>query len=281
MVDMYWKANVGLSGKEQCGRREFSVRRCLYGGIYIRMKRYTMKYYVELLKKEGLLENIVSNGAEKEEICRISCHSGTVSRGTLFICKGAAFRGSYLKEAAEKGALAYVSEKEFPEGKGMAALLVKDIRRAMAVLAEAFYENPAKKLRIIGVTGTKGKTTTAYYIRAVLDEWLSKQGQKPSAILSSIETYDGVEYRPAVLTTPEPLELQKYLRTAVDAGISFLTMEVSSQAMKLHRIGNTKMETGVFLNISNDHISPAEHKDFEDYFFFQAENAFALQKALH
>lgn len=92
------------------------------------------------------------------------------------------------------------------------------------------------------------------------------QGEKPSALLSSIETYDGVNHAPAQLTTPEPLDLQRYLRTAVDAGVSCLTMEVSSQALKLQRIGGMKMETGVFLNISRDHISPLEHRNFEDYF---------------
>lgn len=231
-----------------------------------KMKIQTIGNYAELLRREGLLINHISTEKEAGEITQISCYSGEIREGAMFLCKGAAFRETYLSEAILRGAKCYVSEKEYPAGKGIPCLLVSDIRRAMAALAEAFYGYPADQMRIVGITGTKGKTTTAYYVRAVLDTWLARRGEKPSAIFSSIETYDGVRREPAKLTTPESLDLQRHLRTAVDVGVSWLTMEVSSQAMKLQRIGNVRMETGVFLNISRDHISPLEHSDFEEYF---------------
>lgn len=231
-----------------------------------KMKNHTMGSCVEVLKKENLLINRITDRATEKEIRQISCHSDSVCPGTLFICKGSAFRGRYLEEALKKGAVAYVSEREYPEGNSADALLVTDIRRAMAVLAEMFYDYPSRQMRIVGITGTKGKTTTAYYVRSVLDTWLKERGEKQSAILSSIESYDGKKYEPAKLTTPEPLDLQNYLRRAVDAGVRYLTMEVSSQALKFQRIGSMKLDTGVFLNISKDHISPQEHRDFSDYF---------------
>lgn len=230
------------------------------------MKLQTIGACAAVLEAKGLLKNRVTEETAKRAVLQLSCYSREVREGTLFLCKGAAFHEKYLSEAVLRGASAYVSEQEYPAGREIPCLLVQDIRSAMAALAEAFYDYPADRLRIIGVTGTKGKTTTVYYIRAILDAWLSMQGEKPSALLSSIETYDGVNHAPAQLTTPEPLDLQRYLRTAVDAGVSCLTMEVSSQALKLQRIGGMKMETGVFLNISRDHISPLEHRNFEDYF---------------
>lgn len=231
-----------------------------------KMKIQTIGNYAELLRREGVLINHIPAEKENREITQISCDSREIREGAMFLCKGAAFRETYLSEAVLRGAQCYVSEKEYPAGKGIPCLLVSDIRRVMAVLAEAFYGYPADQMRIVGITGTKGKTTTAYYVRAVLDTWLERRGEKPSAIFSSIETYDGVRREPAKLTTPESLDLQRHLRTAADAGVSWLTMEVSSQAMKLQRIGNVQMEAGVFLNISRDHISPLEHQDFEDYF---------------
>ena len=184
------------------------------------MKIQTIGNYAELLRREGLLINHISTEKEAGEITQISCYSGEIREGAMFLCKGAAFRETYLSEAILRGAKCYVSEKEYPAGKGIPCLLVSDIRRAMAALAEAFYGYPADQMRIVGITGTKGKTTTAYYVRAVLDTWLARRGEKPSAIFSSIETYDGVRREPAKLTTPESLDLQRHLRTAVDVGVS-------------------------------------------------------------
>ena len=135
----------------------------------------------------------------------------------------------------------------------------------MGLLADRFYGHPSGKLHITGITGTKGKTTTAYYIKSIVDTWLAAQGHRESALLSTIVTDDGVERKPAKLTTPEPLDLQRHLSNAVSAGADWLTMEVSSQALKYGRVIGVDLNCAVFLNIGEDHISPVEHPDLEDY----------------
>ncbi|MEG2119320.1 MAG: UDP-N-acetylmuramoyl-L-alanyl-D-glutamate--2,6-diaminopimelate ligase, partial [Pseudoflavonifractor sp.] len=199
-------------------------------------------------------------------ISLVSCDSQTVVPDTLFLCKGAAFQPDYLRIAAEKGAFAYVSEAEFPQVPQLPCLRVTDIRRAMALLADLAWGHPSGKLCVVGITGTKGKTTAAYYLNAILDAHRAALGLRPTALLSTIVTDDGAERRPAKLTTPEPLDLQRHLWNAAAAGCGYVTMEVSSQALKYHRVTGTDFSVAVFLNIGEDHISPREHPNFEDYF---------------
>ena len=222
--------------------------------------------YYQLLLKNGLLSDAAPLHADlTREVRLVSCDSQTVVPGTLFICKGAAFKPQYLLDAAEKGAFVYVSERRWPEC-ALPCILVSDIRRSMALLADRAWDHPSGRLHITGITGTKGKTTTAYFLKSMLDEWRRSQGKRESAILSTMITDDGVERRPAKLTTPEPLDLQRHLWNAAECGAEYLTMEVSSQALKYHRTGGVEFSVGVFLNIGEDHISPVEHPDFEDYF---------------
>ena len=136
----------------------------------------------------------------------------------------------------------------------------------MGLLADLSYGHPSGALTVTGITGTKGKTTTAYYLKSILDAWLSAQSHRESAILSTIVTDDGVERRPAKLTTPEPLDLQKHLFHAASCGADYLTMEISSQALKYGRVIGVDLACAVFLNLGEDHISPVEHPDLEDYF---------------
>ncbi len=196
----------------------------------------------------------------------VSCDSRAVIPGTLFICKGAAFHSGYLREAADRGAVAYVSEILYPDVPQLPCILVSDIRRAMALLADRAWSHPSGAIPITGITGTKGKTTVAYFLKSILDCWRQRRGEGPTAILSTIVTDDGLERRSAKLTTPEPLDLQRHLWNAVNADAGFVTMEVSSQALKYHRVTGVEFSTAVFLNIGEDHISPMEHPDFEDYF---------------
>lgn len=194
----------------------------------------------------------------------VSCNSQEVVPGTLFICKGAHFKPEYLADAARRGAFAYVSETPYP-GVDLPGILVGDIRPVMADMAAMYYNYPCRYLNVIGITGTKGKSSTAYYLKYILDEYLAPMG-KSCGVISSIETWDGVERFESHLTTPEPLELQKHFYNARMSGMEYLVMEVSSQALKYHRTLGVGFTAAAFLNIGMDHISPIEHPDFEDYF---------------
>ena len=221
--------------------------------------------YYQLLLRHGLLADAAPLAADlTRPVSLVSCDSKLIIPNTLFVCKGAKFKEEYLRSAMEQGAFAYVSEREYP-AIPLPCIRVTDIRQAMGLLADRAYGHPSGALRITGITGTKGKTTTAYYIKSIVDAWLAGQGHRESALLSTIVTDDGVERRPAKLTTPEPLDLQRHLWNAVSAGADYLTMEVSSQALKYGRVIGVELACAVFLNIGEDHISPVEHPDLEDY----------------
>ena len=221
--------------------------------------------YVQLLLRHDLLAHKGPIPADlSAPVSLVSCDSQVVIPRTLFICKGAKFKEEYLRQAMDSGAFVYVSQQPYPNIP-MPCLQVTDIRQAMGLLADLFYGHPSGKLTITGLTGTKGKTTTAYYIRSIVDTWLAAQGHRESALLSTIVTDDGLERKTAKLTTPEPLDLQRHLSNAVTAGSDYLTMEVSSQALKYGRVIGVDLSCAVFLNIGEDHISPVEHPDLEDY----------------
>ncbi|MBQ1344005.1 MAG: UDP-N-acetylmuramoyl-L-alanyl-D-glutamate--2,6-diaminopimelate ligase [Firmicutes bacterium] len=194
----------------------------------------------------------------------ISCDSRDVAPGSLFVCKGAAFREEYLDQALAAGAAAYVSQTDY--GKAAPCLRVTDIRAALGPLSDLAYGHPSGRLHIAGLTGTKGKTTTAFFLKSMLDCWREAQGLPPCGLLSSVLTDDGAQRRTASLTTPEATELQRHLWHAAEAGCEYLVMEVSSQALAYGRVTGTELEVAAFLNIGEDHISPKEHPDLEDYF---------------
>lgn len=243
------------------------------------MEKYTLQEYAGVLQNLRMMKEFYSNGEEDKTVEYLTYDSREVTEGTLFICKGAAFKAEYLDAAIEKGAIAYVSEVKYDTQKDVPYFLVDDIRKAMPPLAEKFNNAPWKKLTITGIGGTKGKSTSAYYMKAIVDDYMAATGGKESAVLSSIDIYDGVIKKESHITTPESVELQEHLRHAVESGITFAEMEVSSQALKYNRVDNMRFDVGVFLNISEDHISPIEHPDFEDYFssklkmFAQTKNA--------
>lgn len=200
------------------------------------------------------------------QILWLTCDSRAVVPGTLFICKGAAFREEYLREAAEKGSIAYISEQEYAVGKGLAAFLVSDVRRAMAAVSALFFGYVPGEPKLTGITGTKGKTTTAWYLKAMLDTWEAEQGKPETGLISTVINYDGKRRQDAVMTTPEAPVVHELLANARQTGLRYLTMEVSSQALKYKRVRELRFDVGIFLNISEDHISPQEHRDFGDYF---------------
>ena len=221
--------------------------------------------YKEALADAGLLVSVTAEDKAPSEILHVTYDSRNVKAGTMFVCKGAAFEPKYLAGAKDSGAVAYVSEKEYAEGAGIPALIVSDIRKAMPVLGDLFYDRPQDKLKITAFGGTKGKSTSTYYMKSVVDEYLASLGKGESAVLSSIDNYDGVIREESHITTAESLELHMHMDNAVSSGIDFLEMEVSSQALKYDRVLGMKFSVSVFMNISEDHISPNEHADFEDY----------------
>jgi len=197
----------------------------------------------------------------------VTYNSREVSEGTAFVCKGAHFREQYLKDAMDAGASCYITGTEYGLGKeGCPELLVEDIRKAMPVIAETFYGDLSEELTLVGITGTKGKSTTTYYMRYILDDWLEASGENKSAVCSGIYNYDGVIDEESHLTTPEILELYTHMDNALKSGIHYLSMEVSSQGLRYDRVDGVTFAAGAFLNIGRDHISPIEHPDYEDYF---------------
>lgn len=221
--------------------------------------------YYQLLLNNGLLTDLTPLAAElTRTVTAVTCDSRSALPGSLFLCKGAAFKQEYLEEALRRGAFVYVSET--PYHVPAPCIRVRDIRLAMGLLADRAWGHPSGKLSIVGITGTKGKTTTAYFLKSILDQWRKAQGLHPAGLLSTIVTDDGHQRKPAVLTTPEPLDLQRHLWNAADTGCGFVVMEASSQALKYGRMMGVELSAAVFLNIGEDHISPKEHPTLEDYF---------------
>lgn len=243
------------------------------------MKKYTLNEYISVLENGHLVEQTFDTDAVGPQTVElVSCDSQDVTEGTLFIVKGAHFKSQYLDDAHTNGAFCYIAEKEIPEVK-MPWIQVKDVRLAMAHLATFYYNDPWKNLHVTGITGTKGKSSAAYYIKSILDEYSKDKEEPETAVVSSIDTYDGKERFESHLTTPEPLDLERHFSNAVASHIKYLTMEVSSQALKYDRVLGVQFEVGAFLNIGYDHISPIEHPTWEDYFqsklkiFSQSRNA--------
>ncbi len=232
----------------------------------MKLQLHTLGEHIQLLQKHGLLADpAVSIPQPERTVALVSCDSQHVIPNTLFICKGAHFKEQYLQDAVNKGALAYIAAAPYANV-AAPCIQVTDVRHAMAILADYYYNHPSHKLNVVGITGTKGKSSTSYYLKYIFDEFMAATGGHESGVLGSIDTYDGVERFESHLTTPEPLDLERHFSNAVGAGLDYLTMEVSSQALKYDRVYGVEFAAACFLNIGYDHISPIEHPDFEDYF---------------
>ncbi len=225
--------------------------------------KHTLNDYVKLLGENGLVTKLSLN-VPSVTVENVTYNSKESGKNTLFICKGAHFKEEYLTDALSAGAVCYLSETEYAAEADH--ILVSDIRRAMALIFDYFYDSVWKNIDLIGITGTKGKSTTTYFIKYILDEYLHSEQKPSAAYISSIDTYDGKEKFESHLTTPEVGELYKHFSNAVNAGIPYLVMEVSSQALKYDRVYGVGFDIGVYLNIGEDHISAVEHPDFDDYF---------------
>ena len=218
-------------------------------------------------KLRELLENIeyqCVRGSLDAEVTEVVYDSRKVSPGSLFICiQGANVDGhDFAAQVAEAGAKVLVIQKEveLPESADVTLIQVKDTRYAMAFISAAYFDHPADSLKVIGITGTKGKTTTTYLVKSILEQAGRKVG-----LIGTIEIIIGDTHIHADNTTPESFLIQQYFRQMADAGCDTVVMEVSSQGLMLHRTQGFLFDFGIFTNIEPDHIGPNEHKDFEDY----------------
>ena len=229
----------------------------------------TLTQIQQILEKEKLLREFITptrwtlTAPFDKTFHNITYDSREVDADTLFFCKGNNFQQRYLEQALSEGLTCYLAEHPYDVSAEL-AIIVTDVRKALAVLSMAFYDYPQEKLKIIGITGTKGKTTVAYFTKQILDRTTSKK----TALLSTLNTtLDGVTFFKSKLTTPESLDLYRMMAEAVENKMTHLVMEVSSQAYKVARVYGLIFDVGIFLNISPDHIGPIEHPTFEDYFY--------------
>ncbi|MEY8389947.1 UDP-N-acetylmuramoyl-L-alanyl-D-glutamate--2,6-diaminopimelate ligase [Lachnospiraceae bacterium 45-W7] len=214
---------------------------------------------------EKLLERLdykVVQGNIDKEITELVYDSRKVVQGCLFVCiKGTVVDGhTFVKEAAEKGAAAVLVQEGVEAPPQLTIIQVEDTRYGLALTSCAWFHHPAEKLKVIGITGTKGKTTTTYMVKAILENAGYKTG-----LIGTIEAIIGDQVIPANNTTPESYIVQKYFRQMVEAGCECVVMEVSSQGLMMHRTAGFTFEIGIFTNMEPDHIGPGEHSSFEEY----------------
>lgn len=224
---------------------------------------------MELKKVLNGLENLKAKGDLNIEIKKVETDSRKVTKGTLFIAvKGFETDGHmYIEGAIKNGAVAVMLEEgfdlksvSFPEN--VSIIVAPDTRYAKAIVACNFYDNPSKKFKLIGVTGTKGKTTTTYMIKEILES----AGQKVGLIGTIANYIGGKSLGESARTTPDSLELQALFAQMAEEKVDTVVMEVSSQSLKLNRVAGSHFDIAVFTNLAEDHISPKEHSDMEDYF---------------
>lgn len=244
----------------------------------------TMTSAVALLGRHHLLREVIqgeywsleppAEGGESQPFSDLTYDSRQVKPGSLLFCKGR-FLPEYMDGCDQAGLAAYVSQTDLSKHCKAPGLIVNDVRKAMSLLAAAFFDNPQNELTLIGITGTKGKTTTAYFLHSMLNQ----VSQGHAAMFSSVDNcLDGKHYQESQLTTPESLDLFRMMRQAANSGMQYLVMEVSSQAYKVSRVYGLTFDLGAFLNISPDHISPIEHPSFEDYLFCKRQLTYNSRK---
>ena len=217
---------------------------------------------MKLTKLLECLEYEVRQGSDQIEVTELINDSRKVTEGSVFVCiSGAVSDGhEYIEDVAAKGAAAVIVERPVDAPEGLTVIHVDDTRYALALMSAAYFDYPAKKLKVIGITGTKGKTTTTYMVKSILEGAGYKVG-----LIGTIEAIIGDKSIPANNTTPESYTIHQYFAQMVEAGCDCVVMEVSSQGLMLHRTAGIQFEIGIFTNLGEDHIGPNEHKDFEDY----------------
>lgn len=217
------------------------------------------------------LDGLKVKGNLDIDIPNIQNNSKQVKEGDMFVAiKGFDFNGhEHIEEAIKNGAKVIMAQEDEVDknilktiSDDITLVLTKDTRYALAIAACNFYKNPSKKVKLIGVTGTKGKTTTTYMIRDILE----KQGIRVG-LIGTVASYVGdKKIADNDITTPESLKLQEIFSKMVEEKCEVIVMEVSSQSLKLDRVAGCDFDYGIFTNLAEDHISEKEHTDIEDYF---------------
>lgn len=218
------------------------------------------------MKLEKLLEKMeyeLLQGSLDTEVADLAYDSRKVKPGMLFVAiAGTVVDGhTFIPDVLERGASVLVVEREVgQQPAGVTVVKVANGRAALSYLSQAYFDDPASKMISIGITGTKGKSTTTYMLRNLIE----KSG-KTCGIVGTIGVAINGTVTPTEHTTPESYDLQKYFHEMVEAGCDYMVMEVSSQGIKMDRVAGMFFDYGVFTNITPDHIGPNEHADFEEY----------------
>lgn len=217
------------------------------------------------MKLRDLLEDVAYSCIQGDVdilVSELLYDSRKACKDGVFVCIcGAAKDGhDYIDSVVQEGVKALIVEKEVEADEGVTVCKVADSRLALAQMSAAYFGHPAGELTTIGVTGTKGKTTSCYMIKAILENAGFSTG-----LIGTIESIIGEEVIPSANTTPESYVVQQYFRRMVDAGCKCVVMEVSSQGLMLNRVAGFVFDYGIFTNLEPDHIGPAEHKDLADY----------------
>ncbi len=211
------------------------------------------------MKLSELLKGIeVKNSYEDVEILDVTQDSRLVTKGSLFVCiKGAAFDGhNVAQQMLDNGAQAVVVERDLGINN---QIIVDDTRSIYSFICSNFFGNPAKKLKLIGLTGTNGKTTTTFLIKQILENSGKRVG-----LIGTVQNMIGDKIYPAKFTTPDPYELQKLFALMVEDGCEYCVMEVSSQALAQGRVNGLRFAVAAFTNLTQDHLD--YHKTWENYF---------------
>ena len=215
------------------------------------------------------LDGLKAKGDLDVDIAGIESNSKNIKKDFMFVAiKGTETDGhNYIQNAIENGAKVIMVEegcdlKKIKLPANVTLVMAPNTRKALAITSSNFYENPSKKFKLIGITGTKGKTTTTFMIKEILE----KAGKKVG-LIGTVATYiNGNKEADSERTTPESLELQKLFAKMVKEKVEYVVMEVSSQSLKLHRVDGCDFDIIAFTNFSEDHISSKEHADLQEYF---------------
>lgn len=207
------------------------------------------------------LDYEVIKGNEESKVQNIRYDNRKIEQGDAFVCvKGFKVDGhSFIGDAIKKGAKTLIVQEDVSAQEDITIIKVRDTRKALAIMSSNYFGNPKDKLKIIGITGTNGKTTSAFIIKSILEKAGFMTG-----LIGTIANYIGNKKVDAVRTTPESYELHELFKNMVDAGVEYCVMEVSSHSLELDRVYGVQFEEGIFTNLTRDHLD--FHKTFENYY---------------